>query len=477
MLTGPSTQRAQGGFALVGIIIAMAVASILAALGIQRSVLEVEQSLAEGSAAYLSEVAGATEQFLFQNWYEYGLGTDIPTVANDLRPTIAELAVNGKRLLPTFPLSMPTRQDAAIFITRTNCPGANCLLTALTCTTTPITFGRADTRFDLASIMMTSQHGIGGQARQTDPGNIVGPALNVPNPYGNTAGIVCASARVDTAIMMQMVRMGDTRDPALRGNLSVAGTIQSASSVGAGVVNPGDCAKASLETPGAVVTRRTDCTKATEMTASNAQLTAYDTSGNATTAMNGITGRVSAQVARITTTATAGTSCASGLEGDIALDAEATVAIVTCRSGLWRRPGLEPAVDGASCARDGALGQGSTGMAYLCRGGVWTPLQPRIGRSIVRQRYLVGEGTHVPFPTDCPAGSQPAILMHVIDGAVDTTGSPSRNKFAHLAEKGSSGWITRLGTYDGTGARYTTSFSGAPYNMRSIAEVSCDFSN
>lgn len=456
---------------LLGVIFSMAVTSILATFWLQKVMLEVEQSLAEGSGAYLFEVAGATEQFLFQNWYEYGNATDIPGVANDMRPTIAELAVNGKRLLPTFPQSMPTRQDSAIFITRTNCPGPNCLLTALTCTTTPITFGRAETRFDLAGIMMASQHGIGGQSRQTDPGNIVGPALNVPNPYGNIAGIVCASARVDTAIMMQMVRMGDTRDPALRGNLSVAGNI------GAGVTSSTDCAKASLETPGAVRTRRDDCTVATEVTANNSQFTAFDASSTATAYLNGTTGRVSGKLARVTNTATAGSSCASGLEGDIALDAESTSAVVTCRSGIWRRAGLEPATESGVCTREGTLGQSTNGMTYICRNGIWTSLAPRIGRSVVKQRYLVGEGTVIPFPTDCPAGAQPAILMHMVDGVIDTTGSPGRNKFIHTADKGATGWTARLSTYDSSGNRYTTSFSGAPYNMRSIAEVSCDFSN
>lgn len=456
---------------LLGVIFSMAITAILATFWNQKVMLEVEQSLTEGSGAYLSEVAGATEQFLFQNWYEYGNGIDIPGVANDLRPTIAELVVNSKRLLPSFPLAMPTRQSLEIFITRTNCPGPDCLLTALTCTTTPITFGRADTRFDLAAIMMTSQHGVGGQARQHDPSNIVGPSLSVPNPYGNTPGIVCASARVDTAIMMQMVRMGDTRNPYLRGNLTAAGDI------GAGGDSGSACARAVLGANGRITSNRDDCKESVVINPDDSSLSAFDTANVKRAEINGLSGRVTANIFRPTASYAANSSCDTLVEGDIALDANTRFGLVVCRSGIWKRIGLESAVSGAACSPDGVVGQDSNGIAYICRGAKWQSMTGRLSRSVPFQRYLVVDGASIPIPTTCPADSVPAILIRGIDGLIDNTSSPSRNRFAHYAEKSGSNWIARLVVFDVNGARYSSSSSGTAYSMRAIAEVNCDFNN
>lgn len=460
----------QGGFTLLSVILAMAITAIVSALAIGRSLVAVEEALAEGSGAYLAEVAGATEQFLFQHWYEYANGLDVPAAADDLRPTIEELVVNGKRLLPSFPTTLPTRQSVEIFITRTNCPGEDCLVTALTCTSTPVTMGRSDVRFDLASIMMTSQHGIGGQSRFSDPSHIVGPALNVDNPYGDVAGIVCASARVDTALMMQFVRMGDTRNPYLRGDLTVKGDVSAGG-------DSGTCARAILGADGSIRSRRDDCTDAVVVQPEQARVSAFDASGSARVLVDGDQGRVSANFVRPTTAVAANTNCSGSLEGDVGVDADVRFGLVVCRAGTWRRVGLEPAASGAPCSTDGAIGQDANGVAFVCRGGTWQSVTGRLPRSVPHQRYLVGNGTSVPIPTDCPANSVPAILIRSIDGVMDNTSSPSRNRFAHYAQKSGNNWIVRLLVFDPSGNSYSSAANGTPYDMRAIAEVNCDFND
>ena len=101
----------------------------------------------------------------------------------------------------------------------------------------------------------------------------------------------------------------------------------------------------------------------------------------------------------------------------------------------------------------------------------------RLPRSVPFQRYLVGDGTSVPIPTNCPADSRPAILIRGIDGVMDNTSIPARNRFAHYAEKSGSNWVTRLVVYDVNGTRYSSSATGVAYAMRAIAEVNCDFNN
>lgn len=466
-----SKRNNQNGFVLIGLLIALAVSGILSAIAITKSLADVETALAEGSGTYLSEVAGATEQFVFQNWFDYSNGNDLPGVATDLRPTINELIVGGKRLLPSFPQSLPTRQNVDIFITRTNCPGNDCLLTALVCTASPITFGRSFVRYDLAATMMTSQHGIGGQSRQSDPLNIVGPALNAPNPYGNVPGIVCASARVDTAIMMQFVRMGDTRDPFLRGDLTVKGTI------GAGGDNSGACSRAVLMPDGKITSKKVDCSTAVEIDPAQSSLVANNVSGVKTIDLNGHSGRSSALLLRPTAAFVVNSSCSAGLEGDVALDANAKYGLLICRGSLWRRVGVENAISGGLCSPDGTVGQDANSVYYICRGGTWQSLTGRLPRSIPFQRYLVGDGTAIPLPTTCPSNTQPSILIRGIDGVTDNTTTPARNRFAHYAERSGSNWISRLVVFDSNGTRYSSTAAGVPYGMRAIAEVNCDFTN
>ena len=217
----------QRGFTLVELIITLSITALLAIYATDRAARESEENLALGSGAYLSAVANASQQHILNNFNEYSNSLPVAGVANLLAPTVAELVALG-RLNPGFPSGpgvLPTRQTAQINITQVGCPGAGCQVTALVCTTTPVNLGGAETRFDLASVMVSSQNGNGGQSLYGAGATIRGPLINVANPMGNVEGIVCGSSSVDTALFQRFVTIGDTRDPALAGNLTVAGTV------------------------------------------------------------------------------------------------------------------------------------------------------------------------------------------------------------------------------------------------------------
>lgn len=308
---------------------------------------------------------------------------------------------------------------------------------------------------------------------------------------------------------------------------SITGTLTVTSSISAGGsitgVNQvgvtdavGNCVRSSLESDGRVVVRRADCSTAGVMDATgalqlndasgvgriradapsgtlairgptgltqvqldstNGQVSAWNAAGTASTvSMNGTEGRMTAQRSQLTASATAGTSCATALEGDLVLDADANGGTVTCRSGIWRRSGLQAAVGNAACPQTGSLGQDTAGVAYICRAGLWASLTDRVSRSILMARYLVTEGTSIPHPT-CASGAVPSVLLTPVETAVDQTGAPTRNRFAAFAEGGVGSWVARIRLYDTSGTGYTTSFAGTSYGLRAIAQTSCDFPN
>jgi prepilin-type N-terminal cleavage/methylation domain-containing protein len=222
-----SGRNNQKGFTLVELIITLSITALLSIYALNRVARESEENLAQASAAYLSSVANASQQHILNNFNEYSNSLPVAGVANLLQPTVAELVALG-RLNSGFPSGanvLPTRQSVQINIAQTACPGPGCQVTALVCTTTPVTLGGADTRFDLASIMVAEQNGNGGQSLYGAGATIRGPLINVPNPMGTVEGIVCGSSSVDTALFQRFVTIGDTRDPSLAGNLTVAGTV------------------------------------------------------------------------------------------------------------------------------------------------------------------------------------------------------------------------------------------------------------
>ena len=108
-----------------------------------------------------------------------GRATVTGTVSS-LQPTLPELVALG-RLPPGFPAITPSQQSARIDIQRTNCPGANCTLTATACLTTAYQ-ARGRFREDLATVAMDGQWAGGrrpadnltGTRRYAQPGQPTG---------------------------------------------------------------------------------------------------------------------------------------------------------------------------------------------------------------------------------------------------------------------------------------------------------------
>lgn len=406
--------QASKGFALVELILAISISAILAIYANQELVNRSQEAIARGGGVYLNLVAQALERHILLNFNEFENNAPVAGTAAPLAPTMAEMLALG-RLRAGFPMGMPTRQVAQLSIIRNNCPGPACQVTGLACATTPLTLGGPDVRFDLAAVMLEAQEGRGGQSRDEDGANIRGPALNVPNPFGNVEGIVCGSAAVDVGMFNAFVRVRDTRDPDLQGPLTVAGpttlngpttvnntlavtgnttlqgnvTVNGSATVGPcinlaggaqgraafGCANPNDIP---VGMTGGV--RSADVVAQGNVLASDAPGAFTGANGNYAlmTANNG-TGvaeiRTSGRTAgdRLTPLGqyAAGSVCQLADEGSIARRNVGS-GLVTCSNGTWRLLSVQAAANDA-CTPNGAQATEVSGRTLLCVGGRFIP--------------------------------------------------------------------------------------------------------
>jgi prepilin-type N-terminal cleavage/methylation domain-containing protein len=398
--TLPIAMRARGaraqqrGFTLVELIVALSIAAILGIYAQARIAKESEEQIARAAGSYLKQVAGAAEQYALSHFDSLGNGVDIPGVANDIAPTIAELVTDNKLPggFPSAAGAMPTRQSLRIDVVKTNCPGTGCTIVTNVCTTTGVTLGGTNVRYDLAQVMVDQQDGTGGQSSYTTPALIKGPSLNIANPNGAVPGTVCASATLNTAMFQQFVRVRDPRNPdlqgdlsavgnlaitgtsALTGNVAAAGNVSVTGSGGFGGANPvavpaGMKGLNSQDIFAAGNIVATD--QGAGFAGSNGNYVAMTTNSGGEAAVV-TSGRMAGQRLIPTGSFTKGTACVEA--GALGLSAtEASGSLVVCSSGRWT-PLTTAAVAGGACSLEGQSATDPNGLALYCTGTVWTPL-------------------------------------------------------------------------------------------------------
>jgi len=397
-------RQAVRGYSIVEVLVAITIMAILGIYGNAKYARESEEVIAEGAGLHIKMVATAAERLTLLNFDNYANGLPIPGVANPLQPTVAELVALGRLNagFPSGPGALPTRQSLRIDILKTNCPGENCELVTLVCTTAPLTLGGAYTRFDLVQTVVDQQDGSGGQSAIGAGGFIRGPAINVANPVGNVEGIACGSSLLDTALYQRFVQRQDTRDPDLKGNLTVAGattiggattinnnaTVTGTMNVG-GDTSLGGCAKIIASTgragfgctdPNDLPGGYTGGVRSPDVVA-HGRILASDNPGsftgaNGAYAYAGVEGgvgelRTSGRAAgdRLTPLGqyTPGTACAAADEGSISRRAGGT-GLVVCQTLSWRTLATG-AAPGDVCSPEGAMATAASGVALLCVNG------------------------------------------------------------------------------------------------------------
>jgi type II secretory pathway pseudopilin PulG len=336
----------QAGVFLLELGLALMLALIAATWAGSRVMQAVRDAQAEATGSYLLAVKGAMDGAIAGNFQAYARGLPLLNAdgsarfADAMAPTLAELRTLG-HLPANFPFTAPAGQAALVQVRRdaVRCPGIGCRVDALIHLSTPFRTPFGDIDYQAAALAVSAMQGWGGAAWFDDPSRIRGSGFTLDNPVSSTSGgIVGAVSMLDTSMWNQFVRMGDDRDPALQGNLSLQGST-SAKRLGV-----------------------------RETVVPNSACTATDFANPATPTVAPIDLADNMEYAR---TATGG--------------------LVGCIGNVWRSVAVVASV-GAICGNaaypEGTLGTDLSGAGLLCRDAVWSPISQWLSRYTIMSTHL-----------------------------------------------------------------------------------------
>ncbi|CAN7327249.1 hypothetical protein [Rhizobacter sp. LjRoot28] len=285
-------------------LLALVIMGLIAATILQSRRVEMKRAAGVAEATVLEKLRNGLQGAMYEhfNALQQGLPMSKGTVSVPVsdesghrvwRPTVAQLRDMGylpagwnaeRSALNDGPYSLSLRTVPP------GCAAVNCDVEAHVVVMRPFLDEGRGTPVDGVTIgpILTRTGADGGISLATRPGMITGfnNAWTLPNPVpGQPAGIVALRIGTESAGFNQFVRMGDLRDPSLRGDLTAAGSLQIGGgvSVAQGVSVGGDVTVRGTDGQPCVVLRpdgRLSITCAGALAASSA--TFADGGGNAT---------------------------------------------------------------------------------------------------------------------------------------------------------------------------------------------------
>ena len=234
---GRSRQR---GNALVFALLGLLVSALGAAGVIQADRLKARQAAGNGEATILEKLRDATNEAIFDSlaairngvaFNRNGVTITPADTGGELawKPTVGELAAMG--YLPagwTATASSLNAAPYAISFTRVpaGCAPSACNVEGLVVLQGPILAGASGSDGAVIGPILTRIGADSGVSLPTDAGHIqgFGNTWRADNPVpGQPAGVVAVRVGTASSSFGQFIRIGDTRDPNLQGNLTVAG--------------------------------------------------------------------------------------------------------------------------------------------------------------------------------------------------------------------------------------------------------------
>ncbi|WP_454697062.1 prepilin [Achromobacter aegrifaciens] len=203
-------------------------------------VQRIEDAAARATGVWLTQIRLAVTEVLARHSVILAKGEvprseqGVPLFANPLAPTLGEL--RGLGLLPAdFPERSSMGFSAQIRIARSQaCPGERCRMDGLVYSATPL-LKTGTQSIDLTGIaaVIDAAGGYGGAVWPATPALVRGAAFSFANPvasggpaYAPGTLALWAGAGAGGPDMERYVRIRDTRDPQLQGELSVASSAQ-----------------------------------------------------------------------------------------------------------------------------------------------------------------------------------------------------------------------------------------------------------
>lgn len=235
--------RRQAGFALLELTLAVALAGMLLVWGANRLVHRIDDAAGQAAGVWMLELKRGLDNMLRQHFDSLAEGAPAlgangqPLYADLLAPSLAELKAHG-HLPATFPENGALGASVNIRILRdARCPGEGCRLDALAYGARPVLLadGSAPDLMRLGAAIEAA----GGYGGSATPARVRGANFDFPNPPAPAMpalppGTLAVWAGFGAADYDLYVRRHDTRNPDLRGDLSVAGSLSTEGRLHAG---------------------------------------------------------------------------------------------------------------------------------------------------------------------------------------------------------------------------------------------------
>lgn len=226
----------QRGFALLELIVAALISTLLAVWAANMWVNRINDSVAQSSATWMRTAKAAVAHYLSLHGSAIRMAEDGTALisagyANWARPTVSEL-INQSMLPQGFPAQFASGPALALQILRSGtCPGADCDLQALIYTEGALVseIGSEDSLSMQAQWMIASR-GEGGAVFAAEPNRIAGAGFSFTNPPAAglptlPIGAVAMAVTVEQTQALDFLKVKDERDPQFQATLSVQGNI------------------------------------------------------------------------------------------------------------------------------------------------------------------------------------------------------------------------------------------------------------
>lgn len=411
--THPHLHR-QRGNVMVGVIIAILVVALLS---IWYSRVAVERSKTQAGETYgqaWRDINDALGSYITDSARAQSIrsSSTIVGVANILSPTIAELQTLGLfsgSTVRTTPFNGGSYQTQ-IVLTPSGCSGAACLIGTRLWASNPI-LDSSTGRPDIVTLgaMLSRLQGKAGFSASSGV-SINAGSLTLANPDTSTptrAGILLAVNGEGSLVDANYLRINDTRDPNLQGNLTTAGYL--------GL--------------GGTATQGAACTTANQVARSSTGVLLLCTGGTWQSA-SGIDQLVVADGA-----------CTAPAIGH-----DANGVLMTCQGGVWKAASGTPnnVAQGQACASSGLVGTNATGTGFVCRGGVYQPLSSLLASSVNMSRTLVADASLSVAKPICQSGGTQQWEMIPISLSMDLSVAPPYATVSYTAVDQGTTWLPRI---------------------------------
>lgn len=489
----------QGGNGLVFALLGLLVSALVAGAALRASELQVRRDAGNAEATVLDSLRNASNNAIFEQMVAIQNGRALTkngvTVAPVFedgqavwKPSIPDLVAMG--YLPTgWSARVSTLNQAPYTISFTRVPAecqpATCNIEGHVILEGSIRSGASATDGAVIGPILTRLGSDSGVSLPARPEQITGfgNSWTTANPVnGQPPGVV--GVRIGTAAsgFGQFVRIGDSRDPDLAGNLTVAGDtvfgsgsttslFKAAVNVEGSVTSSGRVTSgdgyhtANIDAfgsadPGAIAVKAGDFVVKNSSGESTLRVAS---SGDVNAPGNVDAGAdVHARGLTLTATVSEGDACSTG---QIAM--LTTGGLATCQATRFQAT-TRYATLGSSCAVAGQLATDpDRGDAMVCRQGYFASLSGFMSSKVYMSSFSVGHGAVVSLatalPQGCPATAGPVFPQAAIyllpQTDSNTPGNPVLNRDARW---NGSGWTVAL-----------TDGAGVPTSSLAIAEIFC----